>query len=231
MRRGIFTSRTERTIASDLFPRSVDLYFGQSMTENYMFTIAGNGTGGYVADNMAATSTQIYNPSAVNVDAEGNVYIADVWNNRIRFIPKTGGTYFGQSMTANYIYTIAGNGGTTYVADDVAANITPIFNPYGVCVDASGNVYISDKGNNRVRFIAKTSGTYFGQSMTANFIYTIAGNGTAGYVADDVAATSTPVNAPFGVSVDAGGNTYFADNGNNRIRFIPKIGGRFLANR
>ena len=105
-------------------------------------------------------------------------------------------------MTANYIYTIAGNGTGGYLADNVAATSTGIYNPFGVSVDASGNVYIADYSNHRIRFIPKTGGTYFGQAMTANYIYTIAGNGTGGYLADNVAATSTRINSPFGVSVD-----------------------------
>ena len=142
-------------------------------------------------------------PNGVSVDVSGNIYIADSFNNRIRFIPKTGGTYFGQAMTANSIYTIAGNGTFGYVADNVAATSTRIYAPYGVSVDVGGNVYIADRWNNRIRFVPKTGGTYFGQAMTANNIYTIAGNGTAGYVADNVSATSTQINLPYGVSVDS----------------------------
>ena len=74
---------------------------GQAMTADYICTIAANGIGGYVADNVAATSTQINGPYGVWVDVEGNVIIADSINQRVRFVPKTGGTYFGQSMTAN----------------------------------------------------------------------------------------------------------------------------------
>jgi hypothetical protein len=61
-----------------------------------------------------------------------------------RFIPKTGGTYFGQSMTANYIYTIAGTGGSGYDGDGVAANTTRIYNPTGVSADLAGNIYLAD---------------------------------------------------------------------------------------
>jgi DNA-binding beta-propeller fold protein YncE len=209
-------------------PKTGGTYFGQAMTANYIYTIAGNGTGGYLADNVAATSTGIYNPFGVSVDASGNVYIADYSNHRIRFIPKTGGTYFGQAMTANYIYTIAGNGTGGYLADNVAATSTRINSPFGVIVDASGNVYIGDTNNHRIRFVPKTGGTYFGQAMTANYIYTIAGNGTGGYLADNVAATSTRINGPSGVSVDASGNVYIADTYNHRIRFVPKTGGTYF---
>jgi predicted nucleotidyltransferase len=209
-------------------PRSGGTYFGQSMTANYIYTIAGNGTGGYLADDVAATSTQVNLPRGVSVDAGGNVYIGDYGNKRIRFIPKTGGTYFGQSMTADYIYTIAGNGTPGYLADNVAATSTQIYNPSGLSVDAGGNVLFADSSNSRIRFVPKTGGTYFGQTMTANYIYTIAGNGTEGYLADNVAATSTQINKPHGLSVDAGGNIFIADTTNHRIRFVPKTGGTYF---
>ncbi|MBK8871068.1 MAG: hypothetical protein IPN19_08455 [Elusimicrobia bacterium] len=209
-------------------PKSGGTYFGQAMTANSIYTIAGNGTNGYLADNVAASSTRINSPQGVSVDASGNVYIADSSNNRIRFVPKVGGTYFGQAMTANYIYTIAGNGTAGYLADDVAATSTQINLPSGVTVNASGNIYIADTTNHRIRFVPKTDGTYYGQAMTANSIYTIAGTGTGGYVADNVAATSTNINSPRGVSVDAAGNVSIADTTNHRIRFIPQSSGTYF---
>jgi hypothetical protein len=209
-------------------PTNGGTYFGQAMTANYIYTIAGNGTGGYVGDNVAATSTQINNPNGVSVDSGGNVYVADTNNHRIRFIPTSGGTYFGQTMTANYIYTIAGNGTGGYVADNVSGTSTQINSPNGVSVESNGNVIIADSSNHRIRFVPKTGGTYFGQTMTANYIYTIAGNGTLGYVADNVAATSTQINSPNGVSVDVGGNVFVADSSNHRIRFIPTSGGTYF---
>jgi hypothetical protein len=209
-------------------PKTGGTYFGQAMTANYIYSIAGTGTGGYVADNVAATSAQINNPGAVSVDSVGNVYIADYSNHRIRFIAKTTGTYFGQAMTANYIYTIAGTGSGGYVADSVAATSTQIYNPSGVSVDAAGNVYIADYNNHRIRIVAKTSGTNFGQAMTANYIYTIAGNGSGGYTSDGVAATSTGINQPSEVSVDASGNVIISDYGNSRVRFVPKASGTYF---
>jgi hypothetical protein len=209
-------------------PRTSATFFGQSMTANYIYTIAGNGTAGYVADNVAATNTQIYQPAGVAVDGEGNVIFSEIYNYRVRFVPKTTGTYFGQSMTANYIYTIAGNGTSGYVADNVAATNTRISSAYGISVEVGGSVFIADSGNSRVRYVPRTTGTYFGQSMTANYIYTVAGNGTSGYVADNVAATNTQIYSPYGVNVDAGGNFSIADYNNNRIRFVPKRTGTYF---
>jgi DNA-binding beta-propeller fold protein YncE len=200
-------------------------FFGQAMTANNIYTIAGNGIGGYVADDVAATSAQINSPNHVALDVAGNLFISDTNNNRIRFVPKTSGAYFGQSMTANNIYSIAGNGTGGYVADDVAATSTQINAPGNIAVDVTGNLYIADMANHRIRFVPKASGTSFGQAMIANNIYTIAGNGTSGYLADNVAATSTRINNPYGLCVDPNGNITIADKNNHRIRFIPKLSG------
>jgi hypothetical protein len=211
-----------------MVPAANGTYFGQNMTTGNIYTIAGNGTAGFVADNVAATGTQIGYPRGVTTDGAGNVYIADYNNHRIRFIPKTSGTFFAQNMTANYIYTIAGNGTSGYLADNIAATSTRVSSPEGVSVDASGSIYIADSGNSRIRFVPKTSGQYFGQSMTANYIYTIAGNGTAGYLADDVAATGTRINLATNVRLDERGNLYIADKSNNRVRMVPRVSGTFF---
>ncbi|WP_158793453.1 Ig-like domain repeat protein [Granulicella sp. L60] len=164
-------------------------------------TIAGTGTPGYFGDNGAATAAQLSLPIAVAVDSTGNVYIADTNNNRIRKI-------IGTTIT-----TIAGNGEELFAGDGAAASAAVLDTPTGVAVDASGNVYIADRHNQRVRMITAT-GT----------ISTIAGSGTpnfSGSFSGDGASASTATLAkPSGVSVDGAGNLYIADNGNQRIRQV-----------
>jgi hypothetical protein len=203
-------------------PLQTGTYFGQSMTANYIYTIAGNGTAGYNGDNYLATMRRLYYPGSTHIDDYG-VYIGDLYNYRIRFIPKQSGTYFGQSMTANYIYTIAGNGTAGYNGDNYLATMRRLYQPGTGPPDANG-VYIADQLNHRIRFIPRQSGTYYGQSMTANFIYTIAGTGTAGYDGDNGLATSKKLSTPQGVWPDTDG-FYIADANNNRIRFVPKYSG------
>ncbi|PCH67244.1 MAG: hypothetical protein COC01_06190, partial [Bacteroidetes bacterium] len=167
-------------------------------TAGIIITIAGTGTGGYSGDGGAATSTQLNYPSGVEVDAQGNVYVADLSNQRIRKID-----------TAGIITTIAGTGTQGYSGDGGAATLAQLSSPAGVEVDAQGNVYIADQGNQRMRKID-----------TAGIITTIAGTGTAGYSGDGGAATSAHLFQLTGVEVDAQGNVYIADQGNNRIRKI-----------
>jgi sugar lactone lactonase YvrE len=209
-------------------PKTNGTYFGQSMTANYIYTIAGTGAAGYSGDDALATSKNLYWPGAINLDSNGNLYIADTYDHRIRFVPKTNGSYFGQSMTANFIYTIGGDGTAAFGGDGGAATSAQLNHPKGVAVDTVGNVYVGDYLNNRIRCIAKTSGTYFGISMTANYIYTVAGTGASGSSGDGGAATSCLLKQPTNVAVDAGGNMYIADFGNHRIRFIPKTSGTYF---
>src|ERR1700686_1824046 len=89
-------------------------------------------------------------------------------------------------LTPADIYTVAGNGGAGFTADAVAATSSNLYYPAGVAVDAPGNLVIADTYNQRIRVVAQSTGTFYGQSMTAGEIYTVAGNGTAGYTADGI---------------------------------------------
>jgi sugar lactone lactonase YvrE len=212
-------------------PKVTGTYFGVGMTGNYIYTIAGTGTLGYSGDSGVATSAQLNHPAGLCLDSLGNVYIADTYNySRIRFIPKKNGTYFGVSMIANYIYTIAGTGAAGFAGDGGAATSAQINVPNGICVDSLGNLYIGDTQNNRIRMIAKTSNqNIFGiSSTTANYIYTIAGNGTGAFAGDSGAATSAQLRSPMGICSDSVGNIYIADYLNTRIRFVAKTSGTYF---
>jgi prepilin-type N-terminal cleavage/methylation domain-containing protein len=174
----------------------------------------------YSGDAGAATAAELDSPQGVAADLSGDIFIADSSNNVIREVPAHTGTQFGQSMTAGDIYTIAGNyvAGAGYSGDGGPATSAKL-SPGAVAVDSSGDVYIAD-GSNRIREVAAHTGTQFGQSMTVDDIYTIAGNGTAGYTGDGGVATSAELNGPAGVAVSTTGNVYIADEGNRRVREV-----------
>jgi uncharacterized protein (TIGR03437 family) len=167
--------------------------FGQTYTIN---TFAGNGTIGYSGDNGPATSAQLNQPWGVAVDAAGNVYIADTVNNRIR------------KVANGVISTVAGNGTLGYSGDDGPATSAQLSWPAGVAVDSAGNLYVADQNNNRIRKVSN------------GVITTVAGNGTPGYSGDNGSATSAKLYGPQGVAVDSAGNLYIADTSNQRIRKV-----------
>jgi sugar lactone lactonase YvrE len=159
-------------------------------------TLAGNASAGFADGN--ATSARFLNPTAVAVDSSGNVFVADHFNHRIRKITSGG-----------VVTTLAGNG-TAGFADGNGTSAK--FNyPCGIAVDVSGNVYVGDLLNNRVRKI--TSG---------GVVTTLAGNGTAGFSNGN--GTAARFNNPSGLAVDQSGNIYVADRNNSSVRKITSGG-------
>jgi hypothetical protein len=165
-------------------------------------TFAGNGTQGFSGDGGPATGAQLNGPFGVAVDAGGDVFLAESGNQRIRKVTPAG-----------TISTIAGNGTQGFSGDGGPATRAQLFNPEGIAVDASGDIFIADSGNNRLRKVTP-----------AGAISTFAGTGTQGFSGDGGPATSAALNNPFGVAVDAGGDVFLGDSGNNRIREVTPAG-------
>lgn len=168
----------------------------REVSNGVISTVAGNGTQGFSGDNGPATSSQLSRPEAVAVDAAGNLYIADLPNQRIR------------KVSNGVISTIAGNGTLGFSGDNGPATSAQLNDPLGVAVDAAGNLYIADSGNGRIRMVSN------------GVITTVAGNGTLGFAGDNGPAGSSQLYYPAGVAVDAAGNVYIADSDNHRIRKV-----------
>jgi trimeric autotransporter adhesin len=166
-------------------------------------TFAGNGTAGYSGDNGPATSAELQVPVGVVVDGKGDLYIADEGNSVIRKVNASG-----------TITTVAGNNTVGYSGDNGLATSASLYAPSGVTVDSSGNLYIADAGNNRVREVAAATG----------IITTIAGTGTAGYSGDNGAAVSATLNKPSAVLEGSTGSLYILDTGNNVVRLVNTTG-------
>jgi sugar lactone lactonase YvrE len=165
-------------------------------------TVAGNGTWGFAGDGGPATAAQLNSPWGIAEDGGGNIYIADMSNNRIRKVTPAG-----------VISTVAGNGNSGFSGDGGPATSAGLNYPSGVAVDAAGNFYIADFNNNRIRKVT-----------VGGVISTVAGNGTAGFGGDGGYATSAQLRYPYGVAVDAAGNLYIADSSNSRIRKVTSGG-------
>ena len=201
------------------------------MTAGDVYTVAGSSSGssGHSGDGGAATSALLDNPIAVALDSAGDFFIVDSSNNRIQEVAAASGSQYGQSMTADDIYTVAGSssGSSGHSGDGGAATSALLSAPGGVYVDSSGDIFIADSANNRVQDVAAASGTQWGQSMTANDVYTVAGSssGSSGDSGDGGAATSALLSNPTAVIEDSAGNLYVADSSNNRVQEVAAATG------
>ena len=161
-------------------------------------TVAGTGQPGFSGDGGPAVSAQLTAPKGVSVDGSGNVYIADQEDLRIRRVDPSG-----------TITTFAGTGEWGFGGDNGPAVQARLRRPDGVAVDGSGNLYIADTWNRRIRRV-DSSGT----------ITTFAGTGEWGFSGDNGPAVQARLRNPDGVAVDGSGNLYIADTGNHRIRIV-----------
>jgi hypothetical protein len=197
-------------------------FYGQAMTGGDIYTVAGDSTHGFSGDDGPATSAELDFPIGVTVDAAANLAIADTLNNRIRVVATTTGTFYGQAMTAGHIYTVAGTGTFGFSGDGGPATSAELGSPYDAAAGPAGNLVIADTDNSRIRVVAATTGTFYGQAMTAGNIYTVAGNGGTGFSGDGGPAARASLADPTGVTVNAAGDLVITDNSNDRIRVATR---------
>ncbi len=171
-------------------------------TRGTITTVAGNGTAGFSGDGGRATDAMLNLPSGVAIDDNGNIYISDRSNDRIRIVNSKG-----------IITTIAGNGMDGYKGDSGPATQAQLSRPFGLALDKKGNLYIADRGNNRVRKV-----------NPQGIITTIAGDGSFFFMGDNGPAYRASIAGPTGVVVDDNGILYIADRNNNRVRAVDTQG-------
>lgn len=165
-------------------------------------TVAGNGNYGYSGDGGPAVGASLKFPYGVCVDGAGNLYIADGYNHCIRKV-----------NTAGNITTIAGNGGAGFAGDGGAAVNALLHNPQGICIDGTGNLYIADFQNSRIRKIDAVTG----------IITTIGGTGATTSSGDGGPAVNAGIPYPVSVCVDAAGNIYESEVNSSNTSRVRKI--------
>jgi trimeric autotransporter adhesin len=183
--------RTLRKIA--LVGLSVAFFCGATQAQQTINTVAGGGP-----NSLPALSSSLGIPVGISQDSNGNVYIADAHSNTVYVV-----------TVAGQLTVFAGNGAAGYSGDGAKPSLASLNSPAGIFVDAAGNVFIADSGNNVIREVVFATG----------FIQTVAGNGTAGFV-DNVAPLLGELNSPSAVYEDGSGNLFIADSANNVIREV-----------
>jgi Bacterial Ig-like domain (group 3)/NHL repeat len=178
-----------------------------NLTTGSIRTVAGTSTPGFTGDSGPATSAELNSPQGVTVDGAGNLYIADTGNNAVREV----------NASTQIITTIAGDptGLSGFSGDGGLATAAKLNAPYSVALDSTGNLYVPDSGNNRVRKVD-----------TTGHISTYAGNGTPAYLGDGGAATAAELYSPLGVACDPAGNVYIADARNYVVRKVNVLTGK-----
>ena len=171
-------------------------------TDGTIKTVAGNGQYGKAFDGQMAAASALGQPAGIAIDPAGNLIFADFDNARIWRVTPDG-----------VIHSLAGGTVRSYSGDGGPALLAGFVGPTGIALDNSGNLYVADQNNNRVRKIS-TSGT----------ISTVAGTGSPGITGDGGPATSATLHYPGAVTVDSAGNLYIADNENCRVREVSSAG-------
>lgn len=166
-------------------------------------TVAGRGVPGFAGDGGNARDAALNNPLGITLDPQGNLYIADSGNRRVRRV----------SLATGIITTVAGNGNFRFGGDGAAATQAGM-DPTDVAIGRDGNLYIADAFNDRVRRVDLTSG----------IITTFAGTGVTGDSGDNGPATQATFFQPLSLSFDPQGNLYIADSLNNRVRRVSPDG-------
>ncbi len=173
-----------------------------AQTAGTIQTVAGNGSQTFGGDGGPAIQASLNVPVDLFVDQAGNIFIADQFNSRIRKVAPNG-----------TISTVVGNGVPGFSGDGGPATSAEINTPTGICGDSSGNLYVADTGNQRIRKV-DASGT----------ITTIAGNGVKGFGGDGGPAVDASLFNPVRMAVDPSGNLAVADQSNHRVRRITPAG-------
>jgi sugar lactone lactonase YvrE/predicted esterase len=199
---GVAVDRTGILWIADTFNSRVR----QVIADGTLNTAVGNGVWEYPpavsGDKHGATTVQLFFPEGIVLDGQGNLYIADSYNARVRKVSPGGTTV-----------TVAGSGLDGYFGDGGPGVLAGIYFPTAVAVDAVGNLFVADTGNQRIRKVS-TNGT----------ITTLAGTGVVGFAGDGGPATSAQLYEPRGLALDGQGNLFVADSYNHRIRKVSVDG-------
>jgi sugar lactone lactonase YvrE len=197
--------------------------FGVTTRAGKLTVVAGTGVPGFDGEGMLATRSELDDPTGLAVDPEGDLLVADTANCRLRLVAASNGTRFGIGVLRGHIYTVAGSGSCGSAGDGGPARDAQLWDPGALAVDAQGDVLVADQGNRTIRLLAARTGTYFGVTLAADYLGTVAGEGSYGPYLNGTPAVGpiAELNFPTGIALDRQGNLYIADGASHAIRFVP----------
>jgi secreted PhoX family phosphatase len=200
-----------RDKAGDLFIADTEDNVVREITsDGVIHLVAGDGTEGDRGDGGPATRAELDSPQGVAVNSQGDVFIADTYNDVVREVTPQG-----------HISVYAGNGTTGYRGDYGPAARAELSSPTGLALDALGNLYIADSGNNVIRRVS-TSGVI--TTVAGDVAADQASGGLGGFSGDGGPATSARLHSPQGIAVDHAGDLFIADTFNNAVREVTPGG-------
>jgi trimeric autotransporter adhesin len=195
-------------------------------------TVAGTGSAGFNGDGLAATASDLDQPTGVAVNGAGDLFIADTANCRVRVLPAASTTVFGQAVTAGHLFTVTGTGvcGTSGQGGPVRA--AQLWNPVAVALDGAGDLLVAENGGQSVLLAAERGGSFYGTAVGAGDIgVVVGGTGSYGpYLADGLPANgpTAELNDPRGLAVGPTGALFVSDGFMHVIRVVPSSTGTLL---
>jgi hypothetical protein len=204
-------------------PAASGTRYGVVMTTGGLYTVAGTGTCGMTGLGGPAAAAQLANPTAVAVDAQGDLLIGDRGEGTVVELAAGAGDHYGTTIGAGDLALVVGAGTyAPYLADGFSATgyAAEVNFPYGLAVAADGDLYVADTGERVVRVVPAVSGTLFGRQMSAGDLYTLIGALPTGTGSDQTKWVTAQVTTPYGVAVDAKGDVYFSDRGADEVREV-----------
>lgn len=193
------------------FDRAGDLFFVEMQNHlvrkvnrktGSISTVAGNGTAGFSGDGGPAASARLNRPHSIQFSPEGELFVCDIGNHRLRAI----------DLATGRIRTVAGTGEGRTAEDGVAFEGSPLFGPRAIDFDAGGDAWLALREGNAVYRLDRKAGT----------LHRMAGTGKAGFTGNGGAATLATLSGPKGVGIAPDGNVYLADTESHSIRMIDR---------
>jgi hypothetical protein len=191
----------------------------------HVAVLAGGRCGGGGGGGSTTASTSMGHPTGVAVDADGDVYVAEATAQRVQEIHAgqgsgggaAGNRSGGQTGAAPVLVTVAGTGSAGFNGDGLTGTASELDEPTGVAVDGSGDVFIADTANCRVRVLAAHDGTILGRPVTTGHLTTVAGTGVCGSDGQGGPLTGAELWNPVGVALDQAGDLFVADSGDQSV--------------